>query len=274
MIRALLFFLLLTGAAAAQPACNPAQPTSLPCQSQSTNLQQTDILYGTQAQGPQRANQTVKVPISQLLNSGFPATLGPLSVPSNIAVVGKGTFGSLAYGTEFDLKASCGATGNGSADDSGPLALCINKVNSSYAAHVPAYIHVPAGIFLIKNGTTIPAFSPTVPGAVIGDGNHKAYFELDTSFTGDLFSWSEAWGGTAYIGPAFNPTGDNAGPTVIGLTVAGSTAASTQQNAFRFYDRNDLILMRDIDVFFLNGQCMSIGRTLNQTQAWARESSF
>lgn len=194
--------------------------------------------------------------------------------PSNLNACPAPVFNAASLGHAYDLKAACKAVGGGVVDDSGALAQCIGLVNASYAAQTPAYVHVPAGIFLIKNGTPIPAFAPTVPGAVVCEGDHKSFLVMDPSFAGDLFSWSEAWGGPAYAGPGFNPTGDYAGPTVIGCTVSGSTTSPQQQNAFRFYDRNGMVLMRDVDMYFINGQCISMGRRLNQPVAWMWESSF
>jgi hypothetical protein len=74
--------------------------------------------------------------------------------------------------------------------------------------------------------------------------------------------------------PAYDPATDMSGPTVVGLQVTGSTAAPTQQNAFVFYDRDDNVLMRDVEVDFLNGQCLSMGKTLRGAVAYVRESAF
>lgn len=180
-----------------------------------------------------------------------------------------------AAGNPYNLRTFCGAVGDGVADDSGALKKCINAVNTSYAAGTPAYISIPSGIFLIKSASgTMPAFAQHVPGAVIGAGTHKSYIQLDTSYVGDLFAWSEAWMGNNYTGPGFVPSQDMAGPLVSGITVTGNTTSASQQNAFRFYDRNDHVLFKDVDVFYLNGQCLAMGHTLAEPQAYMRESSF
>lgn len=54
--------------AEAQPACSPTNPGSLACQSQAVNPQLSDILAATQATGPLRSNQSVKLSLSQVLN--------------------------------------------------------------------------------------------------------------------------------------------------------------------------------------------------------------
>lgn len=64
---------LLPAAAWAQPVC--VTQNSLPCFDSSTGLQSTDVIYGTQQSGPARANQTVKVPISQVLGLNHSSSL-------------------------------------------------------------------------------------------------------------------------------------------------------------------------------------------------------
>lgn len=87
-----LFFLLIfsTSAHADAPACTV--PNSYPCAAQAVNPQPTDILTGTQAQGPSRLNQTVKYSISQILSGGLDAVLGS-------AVIGTPTGGNQGAGT-------------------------------------------------------------------------------------------------------------------------------------------------------------------------------
>lgn len=59
----------LPGAAMAQPACvTQAGGLGIPCFAQSANLQPTDVLAGAQKVGPGRSNQTVNVPIQQVIN--------------------------------------------------------------------------------------------------------------------------------------------------------------------------------------------------------------
>lgn len=90
-IIALLFLLILsTSAHADAPACTV--PNSYPCAAQAVNPQPTDILTGTQGQGPQRVNQTVKYSISQILSGMFDAVFGS-------AVIGTPTGGNQGAGT-------------------------------------------------------------------------------------------------------------------------------------------------------------------------------
>lgn len=54
--------------ASAQPICVSSNPGSVVCQSQAVNPQLSDVLAATQAVGPLRANQSVKMSLSQVLN--------------------------------------------------------------------------------------------------------------------------------------------------------------------------------------------------------------
>jgi hypothetical protein len=90
-ITLILFLLILsTSAHAAAPACTV--PNTYPCAAQAVNPQPTDILTGTQGQGPQRVNQTVKYSISQILSGMFDAVFGS-------AVIGTPTGGNQGAGT-------------------------------------------------------------------------------------------------------------------------------------------------------------------------------
>jgi hypothetical protein len=167
-----------------------------------------------------------------------------------------------------------GAKGDGTTDDTAALRAAIAAINTSFLSGTHLVLRVPAGSYVIKNtGGAMTPFAPGVPGAIVGDGPHKTYFKLDTTFVGDLFSWSEAWQGNAYVSGIL-PSADKCGAMATGFTVFGSTSAASQQNIFRFYDRNDYVFMSDIDAHFINGQFFSCGRVLNQPQAYIRESQF
>ena len=105
-------------------------------------------------------------------------------------------------------------------------------------------------------------------GVILGDGPHTSYIVLDASYRGDLFSWSEAWIGSSHdvTASSYDPMSDARGPTITGLQITGSTTAPNEQNALTFYDRNDDVLVRDVEVDYLNGQCLSMGNTKNATR--------
>ncbi|MEO8716073.1 MAG: hypothetical protein ABI369_13770, partial [Acetobacteraceae bacterium] len=94
-------------------------------------------------------------------------------------------------------------------------------------------------------------------------------------YAGDLFSWSEAWALNAYNGTSLSVGADQAGPTIQGLTILGSTTSPSPQNAFVFYDRDDFINMHDVAVYFLNGRALYMGVAKNiPGHAYVRESRF
>ena len=167
-------------------------------------------------------------------------------IPPNLSVA------SIATASVLNVR-GFGAAGNGTTDDTAAFTAAITQVNTLLAAGTPATLYIPAGIYLI-NGTALPIC--TRGGSLIGDGLHKTYIKLGASYSGDLFSWSEAWALNAYSGTSLSVAADQAGPTIKGLTILGSTGSSSQQNAFVFYDRNDFINMRDVAVYFLNGRAL------------------
>jgi hypothetical protein len=164
-----------------------------------------------------------------------------------------------------------GAKGDGTTDDSAAFVAAINKENSYQAAGTPAVVYVPGGKYFVS-ANTLPTM--THGGAVIGDSTHKTYILVGTSYSGDVFSWSESWVASNYGGPTLNPANDNAGPALRHISIVGNTGATNVQNAIMFYDRNDLASVDDVDVFFMHGQCLGIGATKNQPQGYMRESAI
>jgi hypothetical protein len=177
------------------------------------------------------------------------------------------------YPGQLDLRADCGATGDGESDDSGALRACLQRMQQEMDAGHPSVLRIPAGLYRIT-GANGPM--PTLErhgGAIQGDGPHASYIVLDPSYAGDVFSWSEAWMADN-VGPKYDPRRDMSGPTLTGLQITVSSAAPNRQNAVVFYDRDDHVLLRDIEVDGLNGRCLSMGHTLRRGQAYVRESAF
>jgi hypothetical protein len=174
----------------------------------------------------------------------------------------------------LNLRTSCGAAADGMADDSGALQQCLRRLQASLDAGRPTVMRIPAGIYRITGAHgTMPTLTGR-GGALVGDGPHESYFVLDPSYAGDLFSWSEAWSARNIGPPSYDVARDADGASVIGLQVTGATNAPHVQNAFVFYDREDHVLMRDIEVEYLNGRCLSIGRARSVPQSYVRESAF
>lgn len=80
MIRLLAGLLFLMPVLAwAGPVCVSGHPNTLPCLPAAANLQMDDVLWGTQATGPDRSNQTVKVTPAQIIgldHAAAPVTVG------------------------------------------------------------------------------------------------------------------------------------------------------------------------------------------------------
>jgi len=168
----------------AQPVCSPTSPGSVACQSQATNLQLTDILAGTQAIGPLRTNQSVKISISQVLNLAgssqyLPFTGGTLTGKLNTPAATAGVAGfNLPQGTaptspvNGDVwTTSAGLFARAGGTTFGPMGAG-GGVNSSAANSIGYYAatgNTLSGIAAIANGVlrtsagSVPSFSATLP---------------------------------------------------------------------------------------------------------------
>ena len=151
-----------------------------------------------------------------------------------------------------------GVDRSGNADASQALARAVAAANEKTAKGEPACVFLPAGVYRISSAP--PAFARA--GCIAGEGSSQSIIAVDPSFSGDLFSWSEAWIVTT------------PGPRVVGLRIVGDKNAKPQQNALVFYDRNDELYMDDIDVFDLHGRALYSGVTKNAPNAYIRESHF
>ncbi|MGA9865712.1 MAG: glycosyl hydrolase family 28-related protein [Acetobacteraceae bacterium] len=198
--------------------------------------------------------------------SAAPSLYSQGQVPPNLSVL------SISTASVLNVR-GFGAVGNGTTDDTAAFATAITQVNTLLAAGTPATLYIPAGVYLINGATPLPTF--TRGGSLIGDGLHKTYIKLGPSYSGDLFSWSEAWALNAYNGTSLSVAADQAGPAIKGLTILGSIGSPNQQNAFVFYDRDDFVNMRDVAVYFLNGRALYMGVAKNVPgHAYVRESKF
>lgn len=144
----------------------------------------------------------------------------------------------------------------GKVDASQALAHAIAAANEETARGEPACVYLPAGVYRIA--LPPPAFVRA--GCIAGDGSSQSIVSIDPMFSGDLFSWSEAWIVTT------------PGPRVVGLKIVGDKNVKALQNAFVFYDRNDQLYMDDVDVWYLHGRALYSGVTKNAPQAYMRES--
>jgi hypothetical protein len=147
---------------------------------------------------------------------------------------------------------------HGGEDASSALQAAVKAANDAAAKGDRACVYIPAGLYRIS--APPPMFFRA--GCVVGDGSSQSILAIDPEFSGDLFSWSEAWWPTI------------PGPTVRGLKVQGHRETSKLQNAFVFYDRNDQVFLDDIEVDNLHGRVLYSGVTRNVPQAYLRESHF
>ncbi len=155
----------------------------------------------------------------------------------------------------------------GGTDISAALTAAVNAANgmtyfASGHAPQPACIHIPRGVYTVTQAP--PMFKGA--GCIVGDGSAQTIIDLAPGFSGDLFSWAEAW--IVY---------GTSGATVRGLRINGAPNARSQQNALMFYDRNDNVDLTDLYIDHLPGRALGIGllRPSNSAgQAYIRESHF
>ena len=174
---------------------------------------------------------------------------------------------------DLNLKTTCHAAGDNVTDDAVALRDCLDLLEKNTAAGSPTTLHIPAGLFRISGAAgAMPTLSHG--GSIIGDGPHATTLRLDADYDGDVFAWDEAWTDHTANGPGIDLAHDATGPTLTGLRITGSRTATRTQNAVVFYDRNDHVLLRDLEVDDLDGDCLSIGQTRHMPEAYMRESAF
>ncbi len=173
----------------------------------------------------------------------------------------------------FDLRRDCGALGNGVADDSASIHVCLERLATGLKGSERAVLRIPPGVYRI-GGDLGPMPTLSRGASISGAGPFASMFTLDKQFSGPLFSWSEAWAAGHYGPNSVDLVRDTSGPTISGIRIVGSRDAKGRQAALNFYDRNDSVLISDVEMDYINGPCISIGRALNAQKAYARESSF
>lgn len=131
--------------------------------------------------------------------------------------------------------------------------------------------YIPPGVYLISS----PLPLITVPIRIIGAGVYQSILLVATTFTGDLFSISETWNQQNYSTSAGVTLPQFSGTTFESFSIMGNVTATTQQNGFVFYDRNDKVLIQDVHGYNLTGNFISCAaHTKQQSVAFMRESYF
>lgn len=177
---------------------------------------------------------------------------------------------------------SFGATGNGSTDDT-------TSINNAIASVVAAFnwtgnqntnnidtlgargtLYFPTGTYKI----TAPLSTLDIPIAIKGDGSFSSIILVDQTMSGDVISYSDCWGGfKANLQNSVIFTSRD-GPHIEGISIAGQNSSNVQ-NAMVFYDRNDMIYLRDVTCTNMSGRGLSLGVSTKATvQAYVRESHF
>lgn len=163
-----------------------------------------------------------------------------------------------------------GAKGDAVADDSVAIAAAAAAAAAVAASGRPASLYFPSGIYRLV--ATLPTF--TAPVSVSGDGHAQSVILVDTAFSGDVFSWSEAGGDEGdELGASLPPAGE-ARVEIQGIRVVGDRTTANLQNAFVFYDRADRVLMRDVDVFYMTGSALRSGVTQRTSKSSITQSGF
>ena len=182
------------------------------------------------------------------------ANIGDFSIGTAASTVqSPGLFNILSFATAGQTVDATGAR-----DVSPALSGAIAAANALTAKGQPACVYVPAGKYRIA--ASVPEFA--LAGCIEGDGSSLSQIILDETFSGDLFSWSEAWLPTM------------PGPRVVGLKITADAQTAHLQNALVFYDRDDNVFLDDVEVNGVYGRAFYSGATQNAPQAYMRESHF
>jgi len=202
----------------------------------------------------------------------YASTKGDYSaVPANPVATGAGSL-SGATGATLNVFVwnPSGAFVYGS-DDSAPLKAAIDAAQAEFARGRSSYVFIPTGSYLI-DATATPLMKSGL--GIVGEGSKKTNLILGAAYAGDLFSWSEAWGASsgAFAGAVSQVSSYAAGPRATGFAVWGNRNAAATQNALVFYDRNDLVLIDDVDVQYINGRCFYSGALRDTSIGFMRES--
>lgn len=154
-------------------------------------------------------------------------------------------------------------------DDSTAINTAIDQAISAIGSNASkAGIAIPSGLCLYKT----PHATMTKPVSIYGNGALQSIIKLDKSLSGTAFSWSDVWYGTNILTNPPNLLASTAGVHIEGVSVQADTTASTQQNAFIFYDRADNVFIEDVHCYWVPGLCLQFGITKNQVEAYVRES--
>ena len=180
--------------------------------------------------------------------------------PANPAAT---TTGGSGTGATLTIQYNAGGTYAVGTDNTTAISAAIAQSNSLYAigTHTCVYFpsrdsRSPGGVgYLVVSSPT--QFSKGNPGCILGDGGDRSVVRMGSTFTGNLFSWDDAWYendhpllGTTPMSSVKN------GPLARGIGVVGDTASAGQQTAFEFLDIVSHILFDDVTCKYVHGYCI------------------
>lgn len=195
--------------------------------------------------------------------------VGRYSVAPTNPVMQASTSGS-GTGANFTMT----FTGTGyytySTDDSGAFSVAIDAANTIANAGGRTCIYVPAGVYGLR-ANTLPIFARN--GCVRGDGSEQSVMAIDAGYSGNVWSWSNAWLGALHFSGTLDNITDTgrAGPSIDGMTIRGDRSSPNLQHAISFFDRNDYVYINDVQVANLPGRCLFAGELLNGSIGQFRE---
>lgn len=157
-------------------------------------------------------------------------------------------------------------------DDSAAINATVIQANTFVAAGgFRKNLYFPSGNYWVQSAP--PMLSGNV--GITGDGVNISKLTVSPAFTGDLFSWSDAWiGNSGSTGGTTIQAGAKSGVNITGIHVVGNRLSANIQNAFVFYDHTDFLIMDRVQVETLHGRALYAGIVKNDAESYIRESHF
>jgi hypothetical protein len=164
-----------------------------------------------------------------------------------------------------------GALGDCAVRQSGnPVAFDGHDDSDAISAAIKIALRLTGTVVLSARRYRITKPLPPITGplAIIGAGALKTWLMFDPAASGDAISVIETWMGkdAAEVGPLARivaiPAGQVSGVTLAGFTLSGSRATRNRQNGLVLYERNDNVLISDVEVRHIKGRgfCSGLSR--------------
>jgi hypothetical protein len=227
------------------------------------------VFRSPEASGPVRNNFIAASNDINALQAG--TTVAPIATGSLVARTLPDRFGEIVNVRDF------GAKGDGTTDDTAAFVSAIARSVALWSANVMNRIFMPTGLYRIVSALPVMLW----PVSWLGEGNLRTTIKLDPNFTGDLFAYSDVWNVSNTNTPSFPfngntmvLTGLRTGAMFEEFTILGDRTNGSTQNGVVFYDRVDMVYMRDVNFYYVNGYAIKTGILKNTTESRIRESRF